>query len=84
MKILHYAKTDTGIVRKENQDAYGLNSVKDFFVVCDGMGGGAAGDFASKCAVEVILKSFEMLDDSSIESILENKFSDIPTKIYVQ
>lgn len=80
MKILHYAKTDTGIVRKENQDAYGLNSVKDFFVVCDGMGGGAAGDFASKCAVEVILKSFEMLDDSSIESILENKFSDIPTK----
>lgn len=80
MKILHYAKTDTGIVRKENQDAYGLNSVKDFFVVCDGMGGGAAGDFASKCAVEVILKSFEMLDDGNIENILANKFSNIETE----
>ena len=80
MKILHYAKTDTGIVRKENQDAYGLNSVKDFFVVCDGMGGGAAGDFASKCAVEVILKSFEMLDESSIKNILANRFSEIETE----
>ena len=43
MRISSYAKTDTGIVRKENQDAFGVNSDKDFFIVCDGMGGGAAG-----------------------------------------
>jgi len=70
MKISYYAKTDTGIVRKENQDAYGVNQDKNLFIVCDGMGGGAAGDFASKCAVDVMLKSFDNLGWDQIREIV--------------
>jgi len=53
VKIIFSAKTDTGRVRKENQDSYGIFGQKNIFFVCDGMGGGAAGDFASRCAVDV-------------------------------
>jgi protein phosphatase len=81
MKIQHYAKTDTGVVRKENQDAYGAAPSKNFFIVCDGMGGGAAGDFASKCAVEVMLKSFENLDASQIVSVVGKKFEEADPEI---
>lgn len=75
MRMLHYGKTDTGIVRKENQDAFGVDAAGNFFVVCDGMGGGAAGDFASKCAVEVILKTFKRLEDTDIRTVAGNKFA---------
>ena len=46
--------TDTGLVRKENQDAYMTTEVKDFQVgvVCDGMGGTNGGQVASCIAVD--------------------------------
>lgn len=46
--------TDTGLVRKENQDAYMTDAVKNFqvCVVCDGMGGTNGGQIASRIAVE--------------------------------
>lgn len=54
MKV--YAMTDTGKVRKENQDAFSfeLNEKKNrvVAVVCDGMGGARAGSLASSLAVE--------------------------------
>lgn len=52
-----FAKTDKGMVRDVNQDAYAANILSDgsaFAVVCDGMGGANAGDVASKTAVDVI------------------------------
>lgn len=46
--------TDTGLVRRENQDSYMTNSIKGFqvSVVCDGMGGTNGGQMASRIAVE--------------------------------
>ncbi|HLK34536.1 MAG TPA: Stp1/IreP family PP2C-type Ser/Thr phosphatase [Terriglobales bacterium] len=52
-------KTDIGIVRANNEDTFGFDLAKGIFVVCDGMGGMASGEFASALGVETILKYFQ-------------------------
>lgn len=61
--------TDKGIVREINEDAmafYSLHGV-DLFLVADGMGGHAAGEEASKIAIESIKNFFE--NTNSFENI---------------
>ncbi len=70
MMILSSAQTNTGIVRTENQDCFGVKQERDLFFVCDGMGGGVAGDFASKCAVDVMLSLYDKIDKQDCLDIL--------------
>ena len=58
-----WGMTDVGLVRKENQDAYLVRertqSGHTVCVVCDGMGGAAGGQLASKIATETFVSELE-------------------------
>ncbi|MBR3627460.1 MAG: serine/threonine-protein phosphatase [Elusimicrobia bacterium] len=81
MMIFNSAKTSTGIVRTENQDCFGVKQERDFFFVCDGMGGGVAGDFASKCAVDVILSLYDKLNKQDCIEVLGHEFENYNEEI---
>lgn len=51
---MHSAKSDTGLKRLHNEDRFVADPPLGLYVVCDGMGGGNAGEIASALAVEAI------------------------------
>jgi PPM family protein phosphatase len=49
-----FALSDTGLVRKGNEDRYICNQELNLYAVADGMGGHSAGEVASRLAVETV------------------------------
>lgn len=53
--------TDTGLVRRNNEDCFAVDSDLRLAIVADGMGGEACGEVASALTVESLLSSFREL-----------------------
>ena len=58
--------SDPGRKRKNNEDACAASPEHGVFVVCDGMGGAAAGEVASRVAAQTFLKSLAPAKDQVV------------------
>ncbi len=69
MKTVSFGKTNVGMKRTHNEDAFYRNDERGLYIVADGMGGHRAGEVASKMAVDSIeshLQGQKHMDDRSL------------------
>lgn len=67
MRVLSYS--ETGLIRKNNEDAYLVLERQGLLAVADGMGGHLAGEIAARTALNELAKSAEGLDKLPEEEI---------------
>jgi len=68
LKLEVAALTDIGCKRSNNEDSFGYDLESRLFVVCDGMGGSAAGETASATAVKEVVEYFSRGEMASLPS----------------
>ena len=64
----HFAISNIGYVRANNEDAWKVDQEKQFYVIADGMGGHKAGEVAATLAVDQMCKAIQHIpENASIE-----------------
>jgi protein phosphatase len=83
-KITHFAASDIGLERDQNQDSYGSgsNSNGSIFIVADGLGHSIGGKFASQTAVEYLLNAFTRTNPADINEFLQYTLNDINRLVF--
>ena len=87
--MISYCQTDVGKKRNMNQDfVYAsdqpVGNLHNLFIVADGMGGHAAGDYASRCAVETFIDYIENTGRRKPVSILEGALQAANRAVYAR
>ncbi len=84
IKLEVVAESDVGCVRTNNEDSFGYDVAARIFVVCDGMGGLAAGETASGTAVRDLVEHFaqEAVPDASLEERLRESILHANQQVY--
>lgn len=67
---IFFGKTDIGLRRQNNEDAFVLSPELDFCLTADGMGGAAAGELASKIFADTTQEIFSGNPDRSQKEVL--------------
>jgi len=66
MHLRSCAISDVGRKRQKNEDSYLINDELQLFIVADGMGGHAGGEYASRIAITTIEERFKTATEDSL------------------